>query len=166
MTSSKMSRLEETVAVEAATVVPPVSTRYAKVTATETIPLNKIAFGKKTDGIACSGVDLFSWDRSATRAKSRGTSQIVHFLLNLILMLTDEKIALDLRHSSVHHQVRKYFKATGLIDVMEFATMRHVVNQTKKMVQKYLKTNNSYGRAPDSQRSFKTLLLLLLQKQH
>ena len=165
-TSSEILRLEETVVVEVVTAVPPVLTRHLKVTAAETIPLSKMYFWMKTDGTARSGIDLFGRHRVATRAKSPATCQMLHFLLNLNLKVIGEQIALSLRDSSTHHQVRKCFKAAGVIDAKELATTRHVANQTKRWFRNPLKLAMLMAESQIHSAALQELLLLLLQKHY
>ena len=74
--------------------------------------------------------------------------------------MNDKQIVISLRKASTHHLVRHYFKSAGLIDVIEFETMKHMTQQMKKLILKAREKRCSQGHTSDEQRSLVNAILL------
>ena len=99
---------------------------------------------------------------AGVKAKSRSILKIINAILNPLI--NDSQIVVTLRECSIHHLVKHFFKSAGLIDLKEYATLKYLAEQMKKLLKEASRTASRYGRATDAKRRFVNSILLAIAK--
>ena len=140
--------------------VPRLVSRRMKIKTEDLIALDKLAFTFKENMQVRKGQNIHGPNGSATRARQRHVNQLISHIVRKDL--TPEQLALVLRDASVHKDARLYFKSAGLIDPDEFETLKFMMSQADKFLEKVLKTESAKGRVANERKemvnSFFTLI--------
>ena len=135
--------------------------RDRKVRDNDLIELNDRAFYFQKDGVTPRGR---SHDGKRGNAAIQKESRVVQAIINCILdeKLNEEQQVLALHKAAQHYKLRRIFKSANLIDVKEYSLFRHMIDQTRKLIEVARETNTKQGRPTDDRR---LLLLLLLSSR-
>ena len=130
--------------------VPWLVSRRMKIKTEDLITLDKLALTKKKNILISEEQDIHSPNGAATRAKNRCVKQLIKHVTKKDL--TPEQIVLVLREASVHPDARLHFKSAGLVDSDEFGTLKFMMSQADKFLEKVLKTESLKGRVGNERR--------------
>ena len=73
-----------------------------------------------------------------------------------------EQTVLALREASKHADIRLFFKSAGLTDTDELETLRHIVNQSNKLLQSSLETDANQARVCNERQQIANTMLMAL----
>ena len=130
--------------------VPRLVSRRMKIKSEDLIALDKLAFTHKKNMQIREGQNIHGQDGAATRAKNRCVKQLVDEVVRNDL--TPEQQVSALRDASVHKDARLHFKSAGLIDPDEFETLKFMMSQADKFLEKVLKTESAKGRVANERK--------------
>ena len=132
--------------------VPRLASRILKIKSEDMIALDELAFTftKNKNMQIRRGQNIHGPDGAATRAKNRSARQLVDEVMRNDL--TPEQQASVLRDASVHKDARLHFKSAGLIDPDEFETLKFMMSQADKFLEKVLKTESAKGRVANERK--------------
>ena len=130
--------------------VPRLVSRRMKIKSEDLIALDKLAFPFKKNMQIREGQDAHGPNGSATRARQRCVKQLIERVARNDLI--PEQLVFVLRDASVHEDARLHFKSAGLIDPDEFETLKLMMSQADKFLEKVFKTESTKGRVANERR--------------
>ena len=135
--------------------------RNRKVRDNDLIELNDRAFYFQKDGVTPRGR---SHDGKRGNAAIQKESRVVQAIINCILdeKLNEEQQVLALHKAAQHYKLRRIFKSANLIDVKEYSLFRHMIDQTRKLIEVARETNTKQGRPTDDRRMFVDHLVMAM----
>ena len=76
--------------------------------------------------------------------------------------LNEEQQVLALHKAAQHYKLRRIFKSANLIDVKEYSLFRHMIDQTRKLIEVARETNTKQRRPTDDRRMFVDHLVIAM----